>query len=154
MSAQHFSFRGSLDEYYFRVTWYTNSLSVFNVLVTEIGKLCFCLLICRARTFLSFTELLTQNPTMAEFYLGNSWLISRSAEHCLGHITATQGQQWSQDLTWKWLRKYCCWLWWQKFFNWLTCQTKLKVRCNSQLQTCWVNRPCISFAWYYHRPWL
>lgn len=39
------------------------------------------------------------------------------------------------QLTWKRQNK-CCWL----SSDWLTCQTQLKVRANSSVQTCWVNQ--------------
>lgn len=114
MSAQHISLRGSLGEYYFwsDVTYKMLCLSLV-FWSHRLGNLHFCLLICRARAFLPFTKLLTQNPTMAEFYLGSSWMISRSAECCLGHPAATQGRPWSWNLTLKRIRKCCCWLWWQ-----------------------------------------
>lgn len=54
--------------------------------------MCLCLLVCRARIFLTLTELLTQNSIMADFYLGNSLLISRSAKQPLGQPAATHGR--------------------------------------------------------------
>lgn len=87
--------------------------------VAEIWKWCLCLLIREARTDLLTQTLLSEN----------SCPISRSAKQPLGQLgdgPPVSGHDLEMTLM---------------FCSWLMCQTKLKVRFNSSVQTCWVTPP-------------
>lgn len=87
VKAHYISFEGHFAEYYARMTCKLFCVASVFLVVTGSGKLGLCRLICRARTFLLLAVLLRQHLRMVDFYLGNSWLISRSAKQPLGQPT-------------------------------------------------------------------